>query len=136
MNIVVDTNVFMSALIKEGATRNLIINSNDALLFPEFEFDEIEKHKTEILEKSKLSNKEFDDLFASLLKYVQIVKTKDIIGYKNSAFEIIGNIDKDDAIFVAAALAYNASIWSDDLDFQKQNAVKILTTKDMIKNRR
>ena len=38
-------------------------------------------------------------------------------------------IDKEDVIFIATALAYNATIWSDDTDFQKQNKIKILTTK-------
>ena len=134
MNIVVDTNIFMSALIKDSVTRELIINSKDNLLFPEFEFDEIEKHKEEILEKSKLSLQEFADLFSKLLKYVRIVKNEEILDYKNQAFDIIGKIDEDDVIFIAAALACNAVIWSDDSDFQKQNIVKVSTTFEMVKN--
>ncbi len=133
MNIVVDTNIFMSALIKDSVTRNLIVNSKDNLLFPEFEFDEIEKHKEEILEKSQLSANEFDDLFSSLLKYVQVVKTGEVIDYRNQAFDIIGKIDKEDAIFIATALARNAIIWSDDADFKKQDKIRILTTKEMIR---
>ncbi len=132
MNIVVDTNIFMSALIKDSTARNLIINSSDNLLFPEFEFYEIEKHMEELLEKSKLSNQEFQDLFSSLLKYVKIIKTNEIINYKKQASDIIGKIDEDGVIFVATALAYDAAIWSDDSDFQKQNKIKILTTKDII----
>src|SRR3989344_503221 len=133
MNIVIDTNIFISALIKDGMTRNLIISSKDSLLIPEFEFDEIEKHKKEILEKSKLSESELNNLFSNLLKYVAVIETEKVIGYRGEAFEIIGRIDKDDVIFVATALAFNAAIWSEDSDFQKQNKIKILTTKDMIK---
>ena len=133
MNIVIDTNIFISALIKDGMTRNLIISSKDSLLIPEFEFDEIEKHKKEILEKSKLSESELNNLFSNLLKYVAVIETEKIIGYRGEAFEIIGKIDKDDVIFIATALAFNAAIWSEDSDFQKQNKIKILTTKDMIK---
>jgi predicted nucleic acid-binding protein len=124
----------MSALIKDSVTRELIINSKDNLLFPEFEFDEIEKHKEEILEKSKLSLQEFADLSSKLLKYVRIVKNEEILDYKNQAFDIIGKIDEDDVIFIATALACNAVIWSDDSDFQKQNIVKISTTFEMVKN--
>ena len=133
MNIVIDTNIFISALIKDGMTRNLIISSKDSLLIPEFEFDEIEKHKKEILEKSKLSESELNNLFSNLLKYVAVIETEKVIGYRGEAFEIIGRIDKDVVIFVATALACNGMIWSEDSDFQKQNKIKILTTKDMIK---
>ena len=133
MNIVIDTNIFISALIKDGMTRNLIISSKDSLLIPEFEFDEIEKHKKEILEKSKLSESELNNLFSNLLKYVAVIETEKIIGYRGEAFEIIGKIDKDDVIFVATVLAFNAAIWSEDSDFQKQNKIKVLTTKDIIK---
>ena len=133
MNIVIDTNIFISALIKDGMTRNLIISSKDSLLIPEFEFDEIEKHKKEILEKSKLSESELNNLFSNLLKYVAVIETEKIIRYRGEAFEIIGKIDKDDVIFIATALACNGMIWSEDSDFQKQNKIKILTTKDMIK---
>lgn len=136
MNIVVDTNIFISALIKDSITRNLIVNSKDNLLFPEFEFNEIEKHKKEILEKSGLSEYELDSLFSNLLKHVKIIKTEKIINYKNPAFDIIGNIDEDDVIFIANALAYNAVIWSDDVHFQKQDKIRILTTKDMVRIQR
>lgn len=134
MNVVIDTNVFISALIKDSMTRSLVVNSKHNLLFPEFEFEEINNHKEEILKKSGLSEDELQKLFSYLLKYVKIVKIKEILPYKNQAFDIIGNIDRDDVIFIATALAYNASVWSDDKDFKKQNKVKILTTKDIVEN--
>lgn len=109
-----------------------MVNSKDNLLFPEFEFSEIERHKEEILKKSKLLSNEFENLFSELLKYVQIVKAEEIINYKNQAFGIMDGVDKDDVIFIAAALAYNAAIWSDDADFQKQDKIKILTTKEVM----
>src|SRR3989304_4430438 len=115
MNIVVDTNSFISALCKDSTSRRLIINSQQNFLFPEFEFDEIEKHKLEILEKSGLSKEEFEILLGNLLKYVKVIKTKE-----------------DDVLFIATALAYDATIWSDDKHFQQQKKVKILTTKDMM----
>ena len=96
MNIVIDTNIFISALIKNSITRGLIVNSQHSLLFPEFEFIEIKRHKQEILEKSGMLDEEFRDLFFNLLKYVKIVKTEKTINYKEQAFNIIGNIDKDD----------------------------------------
>mgnify|MGYP001603034803 CR=1 FL=1 len=132
MNIVIDTNVFISALMKEGITRDLIVNSQDNLLTPEFGFSEIKKYKQEILEKSGLTDNEFEELLIDLLRYVKIVGTEDIFHCKKQADEIMKDIDPDDVIFIATALACNALIWSDDEHFQKQNTIKVLKTKDLV----
>jgi len=74
MNIVIDTNILTSALIKDSKTRSLIIKSNQTFLLPEFELIEIKNHKPEILRKSGLSDMEFNSLFVNMLKYVKIIK--------------------------------------------------------------
>lgn len=132
MNIVIDTNVFISALIKPGLTRKLIVNCKHNLLFPEFELLEIKKHKFEIIEKSRLSEKEFNILLLRLLNYVKIVPSDIVIDYNKEAFDVIGNVDKDDVIFIATALAFNCSVWSDDEHFQKQARVRIFRTSEMV----
>ena len=42
------------------------------------------------------------------------------------------HIDPNDTPFVAAALAMNAFIWSEDKHFQKQHKVKIVTTAELM----
>ncbi len=133
MNVVVDTNIFISALIKEGFTRKMLVNSKHNFLFPEFEFEEIYNHKQEIIEKSHLSEIELDILLLRLLKHVRIIPTEMIIKYYKDAKEIMKEIDEDDSIFIATALTFNCPIWSDDKHFQKQNSIKIYTTKDLFK---
>ena len=133
MNIVIDTNRFISALIKEGTTREIIVKSNDTLLFPEIEFQEISKYKDEILEKSGLSEVEFNILLSNLLTKVRIIKTDQIISFKDKADRIMEKIDLDDSIFVATALAFNCPIWSDDNHFKQQNEVGVMTNSDMLR---
>ena len=130
--IVIDTNIFISALIKEGLTRKILTDSKLNFLFPEFEFEELNKNKEEILKKTGINRREFYILFLRLLRYVRVIPTDVIINYREEADEIIGNIDKDDVIFIATALAFSCFIWSNDKHFQKQNTVKVLTTKDML----
>ena len=134
MDIIVDTNILISALIKDGATRELIVNSNYNLVLPELELKEIENHKYEILGKSGLLEEEFYNLLSNLLKYIKIIRTEKVVDYRKKAFEIIGHIDIDDVIFIATALCFNCPIWSDDMHFKKQNKIKILTTSDMVDN--
>ena len=63
MNIVTDTNILISALIKNGITRDFIVKSKNNFIIPEFEVYEIYEHKNEIIKKSKLSEREFDTIF-------------------------------------------------------------------------
>lgn len=130
MNIVIDTNIFISALIKDSLTRELIVNSNHDFIFPEFEFQELYKHKQEIIEKAEYSEIEFIRLISILLKYMQIISIEEIRDYYSQACKIIGNIDREDIIFISTALAFNAIIWSDDKHFKQQNSIKVFTTEE------
>jgi predicted nucleic acid-binding protein len=132
MNLVIDTNIFMSALIKDGLTRRIIFETDFTLLFPEFEFDEIFNHKKEIIKKSKLTEPELNTLLLTLLRRVRIIRAKRIMGFRERARRIIGHIDKDDVTFVATALAFNCAIWSDDNHFQMQKEIRIYATREII----
>lgn len=132
MNIVVDTNVFISALLRNGLTRKLIVELEHNLLFPELELDEIERHREEIIKRSGLSSKEFDILLLRLLNYVKVIPTHIIFPYRKRASEIIEKIDPEDVIFIATALAFNAAIWSNDKHFKKQKIIRVLTTKELL----
>ena len=39
---------------------------------------------------------------------------------------------KNDIPFLACATQFNCPIWTDDTDFDKQNKIKVLKTKDML----
>jgi predicted nucleic acid-binding protein len=67
MELIIDANILMSALIStEGKTFDLIFNNKIKLFAPDYLIDEITKHKELILKKSGLSNSDFD-LFLSLV---------------------------------------------------------------------
>lgn len=132
MNVVIDSNIFISALIKkDGFTRGIIINSSHNFLFPEYEFQEIYKYKKDILKKSGYSEIELIEAISSLLNHMRIVSHEEICNYYSEAFEIINKIDPDDKIFIATALAFDAIIWSDDKYFKMQDRIKSLTTEEM-----
>ncbi len=132
MLIVLDSNIFISALIKEGITRKIIMSSKNKFLLPEYSFVEIKRHKEEILSKSELSKNEFFVLMKKLLKYVKIVKKENILKHQERAKTIIGKIDKDDILFIATAIAFKCPIWSDDLHFKIQKEIKVYNTKEFM----
>jgi len=134
MNIIIDSNILFSALIKDSITRKIILEYDGFFLFPAFIFEEMEKHKEELFKKSGMNWMDFDRLLNLILKKVFIVSNKVLHPYRKEALEIIKDIDPDDVIFVACALAYPDSIiWSDDKRLKNQTKVRIMNTKEMMK---
>ena len=133
MRIVIDSNVLFSALIKDSATRKIILEYDEFFLFPSYIFDEMEKHKEELLQKSRISIEDFEKLLQLILKRVLIVAPEVLKTHKEDAIEIIKDIDLNDALFIACALAYPESvIWSDDKKMKQQKRIRIINTFEMI----
>jgi predicted nucleic acid-binding protein len=134
MNIIIDSNSLFSALIKNSKTRRIILEYDNLFLFPSFIFIEMQKHKSELLKKSRMSERDFNKLLQLILRKVVIVPNEVLIPYKKEAYEIVKDIDLDDILFIACALAYpNSVIWSDDKKLKRQSKVKILNTQEIIK---
>ena len=82
MNIIIDSNILFSALIKDSTTRKLILEYNDFFLFPYFIFEEMEKHKEMLLKKSVMSKHDFDTLLGLILQKVTIVPNEVLQSYR------------------------------------------------------
>lgn len=133
MQIVLDSNILFSALIRDAKTRKIILEYPDFFLFPSFIFIEMEKYKEEIIQKSGMKKEEFNKLLHLLLEKVIIIPDELLLVHKKEALELVENIDINDVLFMAAALAYPGSIlWSDDKALKKQSKVKVLNTKEII----
>jgi len=133
MNIILDTNILISALIKNSATRKIIIESGLNLFYPELSFKELLKHKKYILYKSNYNEEEFLKIINKLLEYINLIPLEVIEPKLKEAKEIMGKVDVNDILFISAALSLNGIIWSEDKDFDRQNIIKIIKTSDLIK---
>ncbi len=134
MRLVIDTNILIAALIKKSVTREIIIHPNMEYLVSEFAFQEAEKYKQEILQKTGLTTEEFDTLFEQLKDKLALIPDEEI-QFKDKAQEIMRPSDIKDSIFIAIALSTeNDGIWSEDKHFEKQNVVRIWKTRDLIEH--
>ncbi len=134
MKIVLDVNVILSALIRDSATRKIILTSGFNFYFPEPSLHKIMKYKSYILEKSGLSDEDYGKVIATLFKHIKLVPQEEIEGNWDRAKKIMEDIDKEDVVFIATALSMPDSvIWSNDKDFGRQDKIKVLKTKEMIK---
>jgi|SRR3989344_2807470 len=134
MQIVLDTNVLLSALIKDSTTRKLILEYEGKFLLPLYSFEEFEKYQEEIFQKSRIQKEDFRELLDLILNKVTLVSSSSLIPYREEAYEIIKNIDLKDILFVACALAHKDSIiWSNDSDLKnKQSKINVINTKEAI----
>ena len=127
MNIILDSNVVFSALIRDSTTRKIIFEYDGLLFFPKYIFDEFQKHEKEIIEKSRLSNDEFKILFEVLLSKTYIVPYEIIKKNRKFALELVKEIDILDAPIIACALAYeNSIIWSDDKKLKNIEKIQVI----------
>ncbi|MBS3083388.1 hypothetical protein J4423_01140 [Candidatus Pacearchaeota archaeon] len=133
MRLVIDTNILISALIRDSITRQIILKSGWRFLYPKISLNEIEKYKTYIMGKAGLSNQEFDELFNIIISYVSLLEESNYQNKLDEAEIIMKHIDEKDVVFIASALASaNDGIWTDDGDFDKQNHVKIWKTGQVV----
>lgn len=133
MKIVVDVNILLSTLIRNSATRKILLTSGFEFYFPETSLQKIIKYKNYILHKSEMKENEYNIVLSTLFKHIELIPDKEIKKSWDKAKEIMELVDEEDVIFIAAALNIKDSvIWSDDKDFEKQKAVKVIKTKDII----
>ena len=68
MIFVVDSNILISALIRDSTTRKILIESEWSFYYPEISFHEVGKYKSMILEKSKMAELEYSEIVSRLMK--------------------------------------------------------------------
>ena len=132
MEIVVDTNIIISALLKEGLTRKIILLAPFEMYTVPFARLEIEEHKAELLNKSGLDDESFQYLIDLIFARIRVVDPSIIEPFKKKAIEIMKSLDVNDSPFLALAMALNCPIWSNDGDLKKQNIVKVYTTQEIL----
>ena len=134
MRLILDTNIIMSALIRDSITRKMMIESGWRFYYPKESLQELEKYKFLILEKSGLSEEEYTNLYNFLISHIFTISSNRINENFKEADNILGKIDPNDVIFIALALSIeNEGIWSDDSHFQQQEKVKIWKTGDVVR---
>jgi predicted nucleic acid-binding protein len=133
MEIVIDANILMSALVStKGFTYDLIFNDKIRLFAPEYLLEEFKDHKKEILQKSSLTEEEFN-LFLSLISpRIDLIPDYEFQKFINQAEEITP--DPDDVKYIALALKNNCPIWSNDKKLKEQKGVKIYSTDELAKD--
>ena len=131
MDLVIDANIVFSALISsEGKTAELLFSNKVKLFAPEFLFEEIEKYKEEIIQKSGLSEVEFDLALAIIKSKISVVPEQEFSSSFAQAEEVCP--DPNDREYFALAISLHCSIWSNDKRLKNQNDINVISTTELL----
>ncbi|NVM03352.1 MAG: hypothetical protein HWN67_13510 [Candidatus Helarchaeota archaeon] len=133
MKLVLDSNRFFAAFIKDSKSRDILLHDMFEFYAPVEILEEIEKYKDFLIKKSKLNSNSFAILFISLFKSIILVSFKNYKKELDNAREIMQNIDIKDAPFIALGIALHLDgIWTEDKHLFKQKKLKAYSTKDLL----
>ncbi|HDO25446.1 MAG TPA: PIN domain-containing protein [Nitrospirae bacterium] len=132
MRLVIDTGILISALLKDSATREILLLSSIEFLLPEYAFEEFERHKDKISKRSGLRLEDIDVLLTLLTENITIIPASQIKPHMGKADKMMGGTDPFDVPFVALALATdNDGIWSNDKHFKNLRGINVWKTSDV-----
>lgn len=138
-----DTNTALSALIG-GATRTLILELDRDLHYPEPSYDEIRRNRDVVQERAGVSPTTVDELVETVFKNVTLVPEPAVVRNRKRAAEATSphpdanpdrtfrERDEADVVFLAAALAVDGDVWTDDGVFEHQDRVAWFETSDVV----
>ena len=119
MNIVIDTNILMSALIKpDGVIFDLICllhHQQHLLYISDYSLVELSNHHSRIFNASALDIDDFNKNKVFLFKKIIIISSDFISDWDlTEASALTRRIDKYDIVFVATALFVKGHLWTGD----------------------
>jgi predicted nucleic acid-binding protein len=131
MDLVLDANILIAALIKRGITADLIVDENIHLFAPEFIMDEFQKYRDEIVQKIHRTKEDFEHFLEVIKQRTSFIPLEEIKPYLSQAIAI--SPDPKDVAYLALALKTGASIWSNDKRLKdNQNKIPVLATHEIL----
>lgn len=130
MQVIIDANVIMVMLISPGRPIDLFFDHRLSIYAPELLFEELENNKEEIIEKSRLTEEEFDWLYVILKHNIEIVSEEEFLRFREKAEEICP--DPKDIVYFALALYLQCTIWSNEKKLKEQERISVYATHELM----
>lgn len=124
MKVVVDANVLIGALLRDGAVRHRVFTSQRTLCAPSFLREELARHLDQLAKRAQIERGPLEDLLSSLFEEVRWIADGRVDDRLEQADKALGEVDSKDVAYLACAPAIDAvAIWSFDTDFDEQDLV-------------
>lgn len=139
MRFVVDSNVLFTFFWKKSVLEGVLSMEEVELFSPEFAFEEIKKHSSEMMKKTGLEKTVFLERKKELtekVKFIPVDGYSDLFKQAISLAKLFSKEQKaeflDDLDFFTLALKLGCPIWTNDRLFKRQSEVSVLSTKEMV----
>ncbi|MBI2095854.1 MAG: hypothetical protein HYT89_06770 [Candidatus Omnitrophica bacterium] len=133
MELIVEANILLAALLKEAITRELLLDSRLKLYAPEHLISEtlhLLKKNKKIQRRIGLTPKALEETFYLITQDIETHPRKTYASSLAEAKKIAPH--SEDAPYLALALALNIPVWSNDQGIHAQSKVKVYTTKALL----
>ncbi|MDI6738533.1 MAG: PIN domain-containing protein [Nanoarchaeota archaeon] len=130
MKVVLDNNILFSLINPDSVNSYLFAALRFEFFAPEYIKSELAKYASDCLLKSKLSKHEFEMRQKEVEAGIRFCKISEFKRFLKQAKDSLP--DKDDAPYVALALAIKSVIWSNDPHLKQQSLAKVFTTAELI----
>ncbi len=129
MDVVVDTNVLVSAMLRNGLNRRLVFSNQLTLFSPLYFLAEFSERQDEYLVKAERDRSVFQALLHRICARVTIVPASELNTFRAEALAVCPH--HKDWPFFAVALMTNCGIWTHESRLKDQNSVPVYSTADL-----
>jgi len=138
--IILDTNIVFSSILNARSNiGEVIFNNNERFDFYSSNFlrEEIDRHRSKILQLSKTSELEVNEVIFQIYKKIKFISDQQIpYQYWAEAAPLVREIDMDDLPFVALTNYLDGFLWTGDLKLrnglQSKGYQKCISTEELL----
>ncbi|MCK5201144.1 MAG: PIN domain-containing protein [Spirochaetales bacterium] len=140
MDLVIDTNVLFSALLKSKSNEFKIVKSGKHEIYAcQYSVVELFKHKEKLVRLSGLQEEELIKIYYVLLQKIHPLEERGFSKkIRQKAFELCKQVDEYDMMFVATALFIDGFLWTGDKKLikglRKKGYNRTITTAELMKS--
>ena len=131
MDLVVDANVLFAALIKDGLTAELLVDTRLKLHAPHYLIEEFKRYEQAILDKTHRDPGEFKAVLDVIMDRIEFVASKEFHHLVADAREICP--DPADYEYVALAMHIDAPLWSNDSALLAMPGATVVSTTELVR---
>ena len=131
--IVVDANIVFAAFLRDGATRELILDRALDLRSPPWLWDEVAARYDWLRTKTGLPAPSLDELLRQVRSRIADVPAALIEQHRAEALQRTRRSGRKDAPYVAAVLAVGGVLWTHDDVLAAEGYVPTVSTADLLK---
>ena len=130
--IVIDANVVFAAMIRDGGTREVILDRGLDLRTPPWLWEEVAARYEWLINKTRLPHAALDELLRQIRDRITDIPEAAIQAKKDAALKRVPASGKKDAPYVAAVLAVGGVLWTHDTRLASESKVPVVTTVDLL----